>query len=68
MNIQYGRAVQYSCGATNEGQSTWHTLAQAAPHDAYCSRISRSYTAEQMGYDGQLISTKLDNGGNVIAG
>lgn len=67
MNLEYGRAVQCSCGAVNEGQSTFHTLANYAKHDDYCSRITRTFTAEQMGYDGQLMTSKLDNGGNVIA-
>ena len=67
MSMKYGRSISCSCGATNEGQVTWHTLANSAPHDAYCSRISRSFTASQLGEDGLKFTSKLDNGGNVIA-
>lgn len=68
MKIPFGRAVKCSCGAIAEGQSTWQTLATStAVHDDYCSRISRTFVAEKLGYDEQLITTKLDNGGNVIA-
>ena len=62
-----GRSVTCTCGATKEGQVTWHALANSAPHDDYCSKISRSFTAERLGYDGLRFSAKLDNRGNEIA-
>ncbi len=66
-DVAPGRAVTCSCGAHNFGQSTWMTLANYAPHDPYCSRITRTFIADQTDYTGIVRNVTLDNRGNFIA-
>jgi len=63
-----GRAITCSCGVHNFGQVTWMTLAIYANHGEYCSRVTRSFTANQSDNTGIIVKTAdLDNRGNVIA-